>query len=264
MLFRTRDLLVRQRTQLINALRGHLTTWRRRPAGTGEREGPCRGNRCGNDVPAASRRGVLASFSTRSTGCRRRSPNSRRRRFRKPRAERQCVACKPCRAWDRSPRWRLRLSRRRWPFQTRPRLCRLARAVPRQHSTGGKPLLGKISKMSQRDIRRLLIIGAMAVVRLVSRKAGPEGSWLHRLLARKPRMLSAIALANKMARAIWAMLTRGEDYRVPAAACADPRSDSAAEETSGAWGGRRTGRANDRSDPGQELQENNELMSSSD
>jgi transposase len=90
--------------------------------------------------------------------------------------------------------------------------------VPRQHSTGGKPLLGKISKMGQRDIQRLLIIGAMAVVRLASRKAGPEGSWLHRRLARKPRMLSAIALANKMARAIWAMLTRGEDYRVPAAA----------------------------------------------
>ena len=80
--------------------------------------------------------------------------------------------------------------------------------VPRQHSTGGKPLLGKTSKMGQRDIRRLLIIGAMAVVRLASRKGGPEGSWLHRLLAGKPRMLLAVALANKMARAIWAMLTR--------------------------------------------------------
>jgi transposase len=90
--------------------------------------------------------------------------------------------------------------------------------VPRQHSTGGKPLLGKTSKMGQRDIRRLLIIGAMAVIRLASRKGEPEGSRLRRMLARKPRMLSAIALANKMARAIWAMLTRGEDYRVPAAA----------------------------------------------
>jgi transposase len=90
--------------------------------------------------------------------------------------------------------------------------------VPRRHSRGGKPLLGKTSKMGQRDIRRLLIIGAMAVVRLASRKGGPEGSGRHRLLARKPRMVSAIARANKMARAIWAMLTRGEDYRVPAAA----------------------------------------------
>ena len=74
--------------------------------------------------------------------------------------------------------------------------------VPRQHSTGGKPLLGKISKMGQRDIRRLLITGAMAVIRSASRKGGPEGSWLHRMLARKPRMVLAIALANKMARAI--------------------------------------------------------------
>lgn len=89
--------------------------------------------------------------------------------------------------------------------------------APRQHSTGGKQLLGRISKMGQRDIRRLLIMGAMTIVRWASRKGAAEGSWLHRMLARKPRMLVAIALANKMARAIWAMLTKGEDYRVPAA-----------------------------------------------
>jgi transposase len=90
--------------------------------------------------------------------------------------------------------------------------------VPRQHSSGGKQLLGKTSKMGQRDIRRLLIIGAMAVVRSASRTGAPEGSWLARMLSRKPRMLVAIALANKMARSVWAMLTKEEDYRVPAAA----------------------------------------------
>ena len=62
--------------------------------------------------------------------------------------------------------------------------------------------------MGQRDIRRLLIIGAMAVVRWAARKGAPEGSWLARMLARKPRMLVAIALANKMARSVWAMLTK--------------------------------------------------------
>jgi transposase len=72
--------------------------------------------------------------------------------------------------------------------------------------------------MGQRDIRRLLIIGAMAVVRWASRKGAPDGTWLQRMLARKPRMLVAIALANKMARSIWAMLTKDEDYRAPAAA----------------------------------------------
>lgn len=70
--------------------------------------------------------------------------------------------------------------------------------VPRHQSTGGKQLLGKTSKMGQRDIRRLLTIGA----------------------ARKPRMLVAIALANKMARSIWAMMTKAENYRVPEAAAA--------------------------------------------
>jgi transposase len=87
--------------------------------------------------------------------------------------------------------------------------------VPRQNSTGGKQRLGKTSKMGQRDIRRLLISGAMAVVRWASRKGAPEGSWLARMLARKPPMLVAVALANKMARGIWAMLTKQENYRNP-------------------------------------------------
>jgi transposase len=88
--------------------------------------------------------------------------------------------------------------------------------VPLQKSTGGKQRLGKTSKMGQRDIRRLLIVGAMAVLRWASRKGASEGSWLARMLGRKPRMLVAIALANKMARGIWAMLTKQEDYRNPA------------------------------------------------
>jgi transposase len=67
--------------------------------------------------------------------------------------------------------------------------------------------------MGQRDIRRLLIIGAMAVIRWASRHGARPGSWLGRMLDRKPLMLVAMALANKMARSIWAMLTKKEDYR---------------------------------------------------
>ena len=85
--------------------------------------------------------------------------------------------------------------------------------VPMQHSTGGKQRLGRTSKMGQRDIRRLLIIGAMSTVQRTLRKGAPEGSWLARMLAKKPRMLVAIALANKMARGVWAMMTKNEDYR---------------------------------------------------
>ena len=64
----------------------------------------------------------------------------------------------------------------------------------------------------------LLITGAMVIVRWACRKGAQEGTWLHRMLGRKPRMLVAIALANKMARSIWAMLTKREDYRGPVAA----------------------------------------------
>jgi transposase len=88
--------------------------------------------------------------------------------------------------------------------------------VPRQHSSGGKQKLGRTSKMGQRDIRRLLIIGAMSVVHWKGRGGGRPGSWLARMLTKKkPKMLVAIALANKMARMIWAMLVRDEDYRNP-------------------------------------------------
>lgn len=88
--------------------------------------------------------------------------------------------------------------------------------VPRQHSSGGKQVLGRTSKMGQRDIRRLLIIGAMTVIRWASRKAPPENSWLGKMLSCKPRMLVAIALANKMARSVWAMMTKNEEFKVSA------------------------------------------------
>ena len=88
--------------------------------------------------------------------------------------------------------------------------------VPRQHSSGGKERLGRISKAGQADIRRLLIMGTMSRLNWLGRKTIPERSWLSGMLARKPRMLVAIALANKMARAIWAMLTTGKDYQNPA------------------------------------------------
>lgn len=86
--------------------------------------------------------------------------------------------------------------------------------VPRQRSTGGKARLGAVSKMGQTDIRRLLIVGAMSVIRWVVRKGGSPNRWLAALVARKPRMVAAVALENKMARMIWAMTTKQEDYRM--------------------------------------------------
>ena len=90
--------------------------------------------------------------------------------------------------------------------------------VPRQHTTGGKERLGRITKMGQRDIRRLLIIGANAVIAASERKHRCDDPWLANMLAKKPRLVVAVALANRMARRLWAMMTTAKDYDIRAAA----------------------------------------------
>ena len=86
--------------------------------------------------------------------------------------------------------------------------------VPRQHSTGGKPRLGHISKMGNRDLRRLLVVGAHAA--LYRMKSGKTQSaladWARKLLEKKPFKLVAVALANKMARIAWAIMAKGQSY----------------------------------------------------
>ena len=72
--------------------------------------------------------------------------------------------------------------------------------------------------MGERTLRRLLIIGSSAVVQQASKRGAPRGSWLEQMLARKPRMLVTVALANKMARIVWALLVKQENYRAPVAA----------------------------------------------
>jgi transposase len=91
--------------------------------------------------------------------------------------------------------------------------------TPRQHSTGGKHRLGATTKMGERSLRRLLIIGANSVIikRYVHAAARP-GTWLGGMLTRKPPMRVRVALANKMARIVWALMARGGGYRSPAAA----------------------------------------------
>lgn len=74
--------------------------------------------------------------------------------------------------------------------------------------------------MGERTIRRLLIIGGSSIVRQACRRGAPAGSWLEGMLARKPRMLVSVALANKMARMVRALLTKNEDYRAPVAIAA--------------------------------------------
>ena len=87
--------------------------------------------------------------------------------------------------------------------------------VPRQEGTGGKRWLGSISKRGNGYLRRLLVNGATAVLKSKRAKQDP---WLAKLLAAKPRKLAAVALANKMARIGWALMTRQEDFREARAA----------------------------------------------
>jgi len=88
--------------------------------------------------------------------------------------------------------------------------------VPRQDGTGGKVRLGPISKRGNGYLRRLLVNGATS---LINSKRAKQDPWLARLLATKPRKVAAVALANKLARIGWALMTRQEDFRtLPAAA----------------------------------------------
>ena len=86
--------------------------------------------------------------------------------------------------------------------------------TPRQHSTAGKQRLGGISKAGHERLRALLVSGAMAVITATIRHGDAKAAdWLREMLRRKPRKLTAVALANKMARIAWALMTRGESYR---------------------------------------------------
>ena len=92
--------------------------------------------------------------------------------------------------------------------------------VPKQHSSGGKDKLGSISKQGDRYLRSLFTAGALAVIRYAKIYGTRHRPWLTALLARRPTKVTAIALANKLARMVWAMMTRGERYKEPVALAA--------------------------------------------
>ncbi len=222
MAYRTRDLLVRQRTQTINALRAHLAE-----QGIVAPVGPAHVSRLaavveGDDdtLPAAVRElarlllDQIADLSGKIAGL---DIELRRR------AGTDDIARRLTTIPGIGPITAAAITTFAPPMETFLKGRDFATWVgltPRQHSSGGKERLGRTSKMGQRDIRRLLIVGAVAVVRWAARKGAPEGSWLARMLERKPKMLVAVALANRMARTAWALMRKGEDYRDPAMATA--------------------------------------------
>lgn len=101
-------------------------------------------------------------------------------------------------------------------FQSAPQFAASIGLVPRQNSSGGKQRRGGISKQGDRTLRRLLVLGATAVIRDTRTKTTADTAWLRAVLERRPARLASVAQGNKRARIVWAVLVRGGKYRAPA------------------------------------------------
>ena len=221
MIFRTRDLLVRQRTQLINALRGHMGEFGRVVPQGASQAGRLVAMGADPEAPlpdaARSALSALVSALEGLEGEIRRLEAEITRRAKEDEVARRLMT---------TPGVGPLIATALVALAPPPETFRQGRdfaawlgLTPRQHSTGGKQRLGATRRMGERSLRRLLILGANSVIikRHVHAAARP-GSWLARMLARKPPLLVRVALANKMARIVWALMVKGEDYRAPAAA----------------------------------------------
>jgi transposase len=221
MVFRVRELLIRQRTQAINALRGHLTEFGQIvPQGAANTskliavvEDPDSG------IPAdaiATLKVLVMTLANLDAEIGKLNAEIARR------AKENDVARRLMTVPGIGPLITTAIAVLAPPPETFRKARDFAAwlgLVPRQHSTGGKQRLGATTRMGERSLRRLLIIGANSVIikRHVHAAAKP-GTWLGGMLTRKPPMLVRVALANKMARIVWALMARGGVYKAPAMA----------------------------------------------
>jgi transposase len=217
MLHRVRDLLVRQRTQLINAIRGHLAEF-----GIVEAQGPWNVARLlaameeVADLPDLARELVrLLAGQLEEVERRVKEVDARILAWHKADAVSRRLATIPgigplaataIAATVPDPA----------AFRSGREFAAWLGLVPRQNSTGGKTRLGRTSRQGDAYIRRLLVIGAQSVLRCS--KAARSDAWIQGLLAKRPRLVVAVALANKMARIVWAVMARQTTYRIAAAA----------------------------------------------
>lgn len=219
MIFRTRDLLVRQRTQLINALRGHMAEFglvaAKGPAQVGKLQKALLSSQ--NSVPS-----IVQELA--NVYCQQIDALSQRISELEKSLKMQAAHEETTRRLQTMPGVGPVTAMAIHAFAPSMENFKRGRdfsawlgLIPKQYSTGGKERLGHIAKMGQRDIRRLLIIGAMSIINSTRRKAPQAGSWLERMLARKPKIVVAIALANKMARMVWAMSIKKEGFQLSAA-----------------------------------------------
>ena len=215
---RTRDLFVKQRTQLVNMIRGLLAEF-----GIEIRRGITHALSLAERIAAGDMPGIpaLAAKMIASLAGQILDLEARLREI-----ERELLA------WHRSSD----IARRLATIPGVGTVCATAFAAsvtdphqfrsgrqfaawlgltPLQHSSGGKERLGRISKMGDKYLRRLLVVGMTSLVRRAKYKPDAVDRWLSDLLSRKPARVVTVALANKAARVIWAIMARGGTYRAP-------------------------------------------------
>ena len=216
MILKTRELLVRQRTQLINAIRGHAGEFGVIAAkGTARVEALL--DRVAGDptLPEAAREMIaLLGEQIKDLDIRIVALETRMKRAHKTNPVSQLLEGIP----GVGPIGALSLALSVDPtqFHSGRHFAAWLGLTPRERSTGGKQRMGGISRAGDERLRQLLVIGATAVIRFA--RPGKASAWLLSLLERRPRKVVAVALANKMARVVWAMMTSGEAYRAARAA----------------------------------------------
>ena len=214
MMLRVRDLLVKQRTMLINAIRGHAAEF-----GVTVAKGPdqvlelVRRLASEEGVPelACEMVAVLAG-QLEAVKARLKAVEARLMAWHRQDQTSQCLATIPGIGPIGGVSFALKVADPKG-FRSGRHFAAWIGITPREHSTAGQHRPGKISRQGDESLRRLLVLGATAVIRQA--KPGRAAPWLLALLARKPKKLAAVALANKMARIIRAMMVSGETYRHP-------------------------------------------------
>lgn len=213
MVLRVRELLVRQRTQLVNALRGHAAEFGLVTARGLARVEPLLAKiEETKEIPAPAR-AMLAVLGEEIEHLDKRLTALEAELLTMHKASLQSRRLEKVPGIGPITAISLVLGVDPAHFASGRHLAAWIGLTPREHSSGGKQRLGGISRAGNERLRQLLVLGATAVIRH-AKPGGKATAWLLGLLERKPRKLAAVALANKMARIVWAMMTRGEDYRV--------------------------------------------------
>jgi transposase len=214
MLLGVRDLLIKQRTMLINAMRGHAAEF-----GMIAAKGPVKVAELlrqadeAAGVPALAREMLGVLFSqVEVIEAKLKMLEAELMAWHQTNPVSQCLATQPGIGPIGAVSFALKVPDPKG-FRSARHFAAWLGATPKEHATAGRQRPGRISRQGDETLRRLLVLGATAVIRAA--KPGRASPWLLALVARKPKKLAAVALANKMARTLWAMMVSGEVYRRP-------------------------------------------------